>query len=312
MSPVRDEGDESLKDLLGPLDGEVGPARRLSRRKSASLVMAAMEAGAREVSSRPLARRKRPPVWLMTGAVLFAGAAAAAVWSFARSEHTSEPEVTRSPSEPSRRGPAGDSAPTSSGMAPPASERVVAPAPRAVSAEPPVGTPAAVAAPHVAAVPGVPAPLEAARREAAPPAVRAPRQETSAQISNAPAPEDLLLMANELRARGRWKEAEGLYLRAIRAQPSSLAAYVARVASGSLRLEHLGNARGALLHFEEALRLQPHGVLSEEARHGIAEAWRALGDRAAETRALNEFLARHPDSPLVATARARLRELSIP
>lgn len=162
MSPLRDDGDESLDTLLTPLDGEAGPARRISRRKSAALVMAAVEKGAREAPARFLARRKRPPVWLMVGALLFTGAAAAAVaWRLARFEPTSEPEVTRSSSEPSR--------PTRAG----------APAPPGGSGQ------------------------------------------TSVQLSNAPAPEDLLQMANELRARGRWKEAEALYLRVIQTEAAA-------------------------------------------------------------------------------------------
>ncbi|MFP2924666.1 tetratricopeptide repeat protein [Pyxidicoccus sp. 3LG] len=158
-------------------------------------------------------------------------------------------------------------------------------------------------------------PLDAARDSGAsiesvpPPSRTSRRQDAPAPVA---APEDLLRKANALRAGGRWKEAEALYLRIIRAEPSSLASYVARVASGSLRLEHLGDARGALRHFQEALRLQPQGVLGQEARHGIAEAHRALGDSPAEARALEAFLSSHPDSPLATTARARLRELSRP
>jgi tetratricopeptide (TPR) repeat protein len=282
MSPLREEEDTSLDALLKPLDGEAGPARRISRQKSAALVMAALDAGAREAQSRSLARRRRPPLWLMTGAVLFAGAAAASLWKLARTE---EPQVT-APAAPA----ASASEVTATGT----------PA-RAVEAEPPVS------APSVAAMTAPPSQVK-------PPSSPGLRKSRPAEPGDTPAaaPEDLLRKANELRAAGRWKEAEALYLRVIRAQPASLAAYVARVASGSLRLEHLGDARGALRQFEEALRLQPQGVLSQEARHGVAEAWRALGDRAAESRALEDFLSRHPDSPLGASARARLRELSAP
>ncbi|WP_375757002.1 tol-pal system YbgF family protein [Corallococcus exercitus] len=134
----------------------------------------------------------------------------------------------------------------------------------------------------------------------------------SIAVKESSKPEDLLRQANAFRSAGKWKEAEELYLRVIRAEPSSLAAYVARVASGSLRLEHLGDARGALRQFQDAVRLQPGGMLDPEARHGVAEAHRALGDTAAEARALGEFLTMHPDSPLSTASRARLRELSPP
>ncbi|WP_164016928.1 tetratricopeptide repeat protein [Pyxidicoccus trucidator] len=308
MSRSREEGDESVDDLFAPLDGEAGPARRISRQKSAALVLAALEAGTPETPPRPRVGGKLPPVWLMAGAVLFAGAAAATAWSLARPASTEEPQVTTSIPETPRA--ERDSAP---GVGSEPTEDSARP----VEAEPPVPAQAVGSAPPASAPPRVarppaPAPSEASPRDDAAPVVRQPRPEAPARIPPDAEPEDLLRKANELRAVGRWKEAEALYLHVIRAQPSSLASYVARVASGSLRLEHLGNARGALRQFQEALRIQPHGVLGQEARHGIAEAWRALGDREAEARALEEFLAIHPDSPLGTTARTRLGELSGP
>ncbi|MCY1014902.1 tetratricopeptide repeat protein [Pyxidicoccus sp. MSG2] len=298
MSPVREEGDALLDDLLAPLDGEAGPARRISRQKSAALVGAVLAAVAVEEAAsarQPIRKPKRPPMWLMAGALVLTGAAAATVWRFAFSEPMSEPREAVRPVV--RPAPAG---------APVAAEGT----PPGVSPASPGDDVAAVEAP-------VPAPVtpagssEASPKKATPP-TRLPRRDAPSQALSTVAPEDLLRKANELRAGGRWKEADALYVRVIRAEPASLASYVARVASGSLRLEHLGDARGALRHFQEALRLQPQGVLGQEARHGIAEAYRALGDAAAEARALESFLASHPDSPLGKTARARLRELSAP
>jgi tetratricopeptide (TPR) repeat protein len=185
-----------------------------------------------------------------------------------------------------------------------------------VSAPPPVPPPVVnvpvppkpVPPPDPPAPPEPGVPPEATPEEAPPPEPVRPEPRPAKVL----APEDLLRMANAHRVAGRWKEAEALYQRVIRAHPGGMAAYVARVASGSLRLEHLGDARGALRQFQEAQRLQPQGVLSHEASHGVAEAWRALGDRAQEARALERFLAGHPDSPLEAAARKRLRELSGP
>jgi tetratricopeptide (TPR) repeat protein len=290
MSPVREEGDALLDDLFEPLDGEAGPARRISRQRSAALVMAALEAGSREASARPRVPGKRPPVWLVVGAVLLTGAAAA-VWALARSERVPESQLAQSQPEASL--------PESAAVAPA----------QAARAEPQAPSSAAVSTPRV---PVMATPLEGLPCDSTPPAARKQRSETPKRIPSTAAPEDLLREANAFRAGGRWKDAEALYLRVIREQPSSLAAYVARVASGSLRLEHLGNARGALRQFQEALRLQPQGVLAQEVRHGIAEAWRALGDGAAEARALEDFLTHHSDSPLGTSARARLRELSSP
>ena len=307
MSPVREEGDALVDDLFGPLDGEAGPARRISRAKTAALVIAALESASHEVTSRPRLRRKRPPVWLMSVAVLFTGAAAAAVWMFARAERAREPQVTRAMPEVAR--PPGDGVPVDASA--PASASV-----RPVEAALPDSARAVNAGPHASGAsplaPVVAAPPEVPRRDGTAFPARKQRTGTPARMPPAAAPEDLLREANALRAGGRWRDAESLYLRVIREQPASLAAYVARVASGSLRLEHLGNARGALRQFQDALRLQPQGVLGQEARHGSAEAWRALGDRNAEARALEELLTHHPDSPLGTTARARLRELSAP
>ncbi|RKH63541.1 tetratricopeptide repeat protein [Corallococcus llansteffanensis] len=264
MSPLPpgDGDEEPLDDLLRPLDEGSGPARRLSRKRSSALVQAALDAALQPVAPAPPSRRrKRPPVWLMAGAALvFTGAAAAAVWRFSASRPATPVVLTPHVPEPTR-----------------------------IATLEPVSLPSPPA-PFVIEHPRPARPVPATREQAR--------------------PEDLLRQANALRSEGKWTEAEGLYLRVIRAQPSSLAAYVARVASGALRLEHLGDARGALRQFQDAQRSQPGGMLDPEARHGEAEAYRALGDTAAEARALDAFIALHPDSPLGATARSRLRELS--
>ncbi|AKQ67167.1 hypothetical protein A176_004079 [Myxococcus hansupus] len=312
MSDIREEGDDALTALLPPLDEAAGPARRISREKSAAMVLAALEASTLTVRAPRRPFGKRPPVCLMTGAILVAGAAAA-IWSFTRSARTPEVQAKTAVEVKAAH----------------------AEAPRAVDA-PGVTEPAREVLAQPESVSDVPASSEVTRevraqsKDSGTVAFRAPAQGVDSS-SGAPevgtarprqpasgvappaaarAAEDLLLKANGLRSKGQWKEAESLYLRVIRAQPSSLAAYVARVASGSLRLEHLGDARGALLQFKAALRLQPRGVLDQEAQHGLAEAHRVLGDRDAERRALESFLATHPDSPLGPSARARVQELS--
>jgi len=293
MSDFREEEDDSLNALLRPLDEAAGPARRITREKSAAMVLAALEASARAAHPPRRPRGKRPPVWLIAGALLGVGAAAAAVWSFSRSGSDEDAPV----------------------QVPVAVDHGAAGRP---SEE---GVVDAAAAMQAAALGAAGAPTA---QEAAPPSVVKMNTEDAmdgrvdspgparARQQGPRAVEDLLLKANGLRSEGRWKEAEALYLRVIRAQPSSLAAYVARVASGSLRLEHLRDARGALHQFQAALRLQPRGVLDQEAQHGIAEAHRVLGNRDAERSALEELLANHPDSPLGPSARARVRELSAP
>lgn len=120
------------------------------------------------------------------------------------------------------------------------------------------------------------------------------------------APEDLLVEGNRLRASRRWAKADEAYTHAFESAPASPAAYVARVASAAMRLEHLHDPRGALARYRAALRQIPNGSLGEEIRLGIADAHRALGERDQERAALREFLRAHPSSPLAEQARARL------
>ncbi|MDB4990424.1 MAG: hypothetical protein JWN04_5602 [Myxococcaceae bacterium] len=126
------------------------------------------------------------------------------------------------------------------------------------------------------------------------------------QRSAARAPEDWLVEGNRLRAEQRWNKADDAYARAAKDAPHSQTAYVARVAGAAVRLEHLHDPRGALSSYRTALQQTPHGALTEEIHWGIAEAYRALGERAAERRALTVFVREHPSSPLLSQARARL------
>lgn len=135
-----------------------------------------------------------------------------------------------------------------------------------------------------------------APRGKAPPPAKGERA-AAATAEPAPSPEDLLAEANAARRRRAWKEAALLYDR--------VDADVARVASATIRLEHLGDPEGALARFRRAVG----GDLAEEARYGIAEAHRALGDAAAEAAALDAFLRAHPRSPLADRARARRADL---
>jgi hypothetical protein len=120
------------------------------------------------------------------------------------------------------------------------------------------------------------------------------------------APEDWLVEGNRLRAERRWDKADEAYGQAVRSAPHGPSAYVARVASAAVRLEHLHDARGALSLYRAALREQPQGSLREEVLFGIAEAQRALGNREAERAALEHFLREYPSSPLAGQAKSRL------
>jgi len=137
----------------------------------------------------------------------------------------------------------------------------------------------------------------------------APHVETAP--APAPAPQDLLAEANAARAAKDWAKADGLYAQ-VAGMKNAFAAQTALVADGQLRLEHMHDANGAIERFRAALAMNSRGALAEDARWGLAEAEKARGDRAAEAKALDDFLAHHADSPLADRARARRKELAAP
>jgi len=124
----------------------------------------------------------------------------------------------------------------------------------------------------------------------------------------APQPSDLLREANRLRAQGRWHEAAATYRRVIHLGPDSAEAYPAAIALANLELQ-LGRPAAAIDYYEHVLASRPAGILSEEARWGKARALRAAGRHAEERAALEEFRARHPESPLAPAATQRLAEI---
>ena len=156
---------------------------------------------------------------------------------------------------------------------------------------------------------------EVATREVEPPEPELPRQTEPARrdpvvMLPADAPvEDIVALANQQRKEKRWRAAEALYERVMRDHARTDAAAIATVASASLHLDHLADPAGALRRFRQALRLRPDGPLAEEARWGLAETHRALGDVEAERAALDRFLSAHPRSVNAARARQRLAEL---
>jgi hypothetical protein len=288
-------------ERLFTLDGTPGPARAIDARAEAAIVVAALAgagfapigpgggggsgggaAGAAGGSGAKL-------VLLLGGAALTA--AAIATWIAVRHRHEAVIDVgSRAP------------APPTVVIAPPAPAPAApeAPAPdREPVVLPPVvvhgSVPAPAPAPHAHHVEPAPTPVPVAPPVAAP----------------VPAPADLLAEANAARGAKQWTRADALYAQ-VAAMPDRLAAETALVADGQLRLEHLGDARGAASRFKAALASDPRGALAEDARWGLAEAARANGDARAEAAALDDFLAHHADSPLADRARARRKELGAP
>lgn len=156
---------------------------------------------------------------------------------------------------------------------------------------------------HVSQPQEMPAPVVPATPEPPRPPQAVPEPK---RASVAPSTSDLLAQANHLRRQARWSAAARAYERAIRSSPHSQNAYAAMVAAGSLYVDRLRDPqRGAKL-FQSALALQPAGPLAEEARWGLAQAYRSLGNQSRERKALQAFLHHHPHSALAAQAQARL------
>lgn len=271
-------------DLLSPLDDKAGPAQRISSRRAAEMVQAALAADTAMVR-RAAELRQVLRVAAVVAVILALGGAAAAYYRIAM-QPRQDPAPAKNPAEHS---------------APPAVEPVAAPPPSAPSpaAEPPPALPSAIDREPTRTT-STPSPRRNApspKREAIEPAVPV---------------EDLLRLANEQRRAQHWREADALYQRVLRVHAHTPAAYVAGVASATLHLERLEDPRGALRLYQSALSAQPHGSLAAEARYGLADTYHALGDRAAEAQALRDFIAEHADSPLRPRAAARLGKLSPP
>lgn len=278
-------------DLLSPLDDRPGPAQRISSRRAADMVQAALVADAVMVK-RAAELRQVLRVAAVFAVILALGGAAAAYYRIAM-HPTPDPALGPAPTGPAL--PAQSETPTVPQLAAP---------PRVEPAPSPA-----------AAAPSLPAVIE---KEPA----RTTSTATSRRTASAPKPatepaaavpvEDLLRLANEQRRGQHWREADALYQRVLRVHAHTPAAYVAGVASATLHLERLDDPRGALRLYQTALAAQPHGSLAAEARYGLADTYHALGDKAAEAQALRDFISEHADSPLRPRAAARLGKLSPP
>lgn len=279
IAPGRD--DQLPAGLLPSLDDHPGPARRIASSKSAAMVASIVEAAMRdapapiEIKPEPRPAVRSAPRRLIP--VLAAALVAAAVVGAAAAVITT---------------------------------RYFTPA-QAPKASPPSAPAAPAPAPTV--TPTVPAEIEmeaSAPIEARPRRKPAPPSRDHKVLPPDAAPEDVLALANQRRKERAWRDADQLYRRVIKSHPRSDAAIVAEVASATIHLEHLEDAAGALAGYRRALRARPGGALGEEARWGIAEAYRARGDARQEATALRLFLDAHPGSAMASAARKRLAELA--
>jgi tetratricopeptide (TPR) repeat protein len=121
-----------------------------------------------------------------------------------------------------------------------------------------------------------------------------------------PSAADSLKAANKLRGKGRWSEAAQAYSRIARRYPSSAQGSVAALAAAALYLEHLGDPNTALRYYQRSLKT---AGLSAEAQYGIANCYRALGNRQAEARWLDRLVKSVPGGLYSDRAQRRLRVL---
>ncbi len=269
-----------------PLDAQTGPAMRISRARATDIVSMALsfETHSRIDVRRPPRRRSWHKVGFLAAAAfvlpvtVVAGAVRIAA---ARRPLAAALNVVAAPAP--------------------------RPEPKAQVAARPTETLMPVA-PEVMAQPEEPAVVEAPR---APEAARVKVAVASAPRAAPPDanPRDMLQQANDLRAQHQWLAATQMYEKTLHSFPGRAEAYSAMVAAGMLRLDQLGDPKGALALFGSAIRVRPHGALSEEARWGTIQSYRALSNPSAETAALQEFVTLHPQSLLAWRALARLREL---
>jgi tetratricopeptide (TPR) repeat protein len=117
------------------------------------------------------------------------------------------------------------------------------------------------------------------------------------------APRDMLEYARSLRASGDFRRAVEVYRKIHAANPASPSGRAALVSLGELLLT-LHDPQGALNAFDSYLA--GGGALAQEASYGRARALRALNRPAEERRAIERFLAAHPEAPQSRVLRARL------
>src|SRR5579859_6456875 len=256
-SPPRRGGSLNMTTISGfrpwlPLDAQSGPAMRISRARAASIVSTALgvEMHSRIDVIRPPRRRSwRKVAFLAAAAFALPVTVVAGAVKIAAVRH---------------------------------------PLPVLLFAATPAPHPEPKAAPVARAVEAVEAaPPEIPAEEEAAPATTRPAEATHTKVAVAsPAhaavpdasPRDMLQQANDLRAQHQWLAAMQMYEKTLRTFPGRAEAYSATVAAGMLRLDQLGDPKGALALFTSAIKARPRGALSEEASWGSIQSYRALGN----------------------------------
>lgn len=301
----------ALADRLR-LDDRPGPAVRISSKRANAMLDAALDAWSPsptrvvEESSASMSRRPRWRFGMWVAAAVFVLVGAAAAYWVARERgwmnapsSTDDTAAAGGASTPRRDVEAAGGAST------PRREAAAGEEQARGDLDLHDGQPAGPTAPVMVPTPS--SSREPARSVGAGARTEPPR-DARAEASPS-SPEDLLREANRLRGSRRWREAERTYTRVMREHPSTMSAHVARVAAADIRLSQLGDPRGALRLYRGALGGRGSGALALEARQGIAESLRRMGNTVEETRALRAIVASHPGTPAARRAARRLAEI---
>ncbi|MEO1231959.1 MAG: hypothetical protein AAFZ18_23965, partial [Myxococcota bacterium] len=119
--------------------------------------------------------------------------------------------------------------------------------------------------------------------------------------------EALLVRASRLRAAQDWEGAVRLYAQ-VRRGGAPAAAHVAAVSEGEIRLQQLGDARGARRAFRAARRVLPSGPLVPESWVGEGSAAQALGELEAARSAWRRVVLGYRGTAAADRATALLRD----
>ena len=152
---------------------------------------------------------------------------------------------------------------------------------------------------------------DAPRRKTVTPTARPPTptgQPTTTRIPTpapgAPTAAELLAVAQRHRRAGDPRAAAAAYEQLRHKHPGDARAGLAAFELARIRLDHLGNARGALQAFDAALSSGKGGFFVEDAAAGRVRALSRLGDAKRCARARAAFLKTHPNSPHAPAIRA--------
>lgn len=298
---MRDRSDHELEQLFA-LDANAGPARPVDDRRATAIIAGALgTAGFPSPASGGGAAVAKTAIKVKL-AIITGGIATIAVAWFALHTGRRAPATT---AQPAVAQPAVEPSPVPVTATPTPTPVAVDPSPLPRAAQPSLAPAAAPARgsfdPSLSTSAADVSSVAPSRTPAK------PHERGHARAAAADPLDDLLAEANAQRAAHDWKAADALYARVVARSPKGLAGQTALVASAQLHLEHLGDPAGAEKRFRSALAHA--GSLAEDARWGVVECEHARGDTAAERRALDDFLAHHPSSPITPRARARLAEL---